>query len=323
MKQAWTKDEITILVEQYPKCGSNIPELDRSISSIQKKANRLGLSLPDDVRVEVNRVAQLKYQDDRPDDSFGVNVTQFLDITQPEVAYLLGLLWADGYIVRTEVRLELISTDLNVLKPLLNSIGEWKYYSRLRNGESNKMTTAVTSNRRLVEFLIEHDYKDKSNVSADKILTKIPDELKHYWFRGFIDGDGFVDKTRVRIIVSGSYCQDWSFVSNLCEELNIKCSNYRKLTNNGDSSSVTFRSNNAIILGDYIYQGEQFGLGRKYKNFLIIRDKYYNSHKVKLTELKNNGEELYKKGIPIIKIVNLIGIPKTTLRRHLKLKKLL
>jgi len=41
-----------------------------------------------------------------------------------------------------------------------------------------------------LELLVDNDYKLKSYNSADKILSKIPNSLHHYFFRGLIDGDG-------------------------------------------------------------------------------------------------------------------------------------
>lgn len=40
----WTKEEISLLKEKYPKWGSFIPQLDRTKQAIQCKARRLGLS---------------------------------------------------------------------------------------------------------------------------------------------------------------------------------------------------------------------------------------------------------------------------------------
>jgi len=46
----------------------------------------------------------------------------------------------------------------------------------------------------IYDFLSENNYKEKSYVSATKILNKIPNNLKKYFFRGYFDGDGSIYK---------------------------------------------------------------------------------------------------------------------------------
>src|SRR3990167_3548923 len=57
-------------------------------------------------------------------------IEQFIDITDPVIAYFLGFLWADGslsYKIRKErktlpiIRIEIIKTDADELKKLINN----------------------------------------------------------------------------------------------------------------------------------------------------------------------------------------------------------
>lgn len=271
MKNKWTQEEINFLIENYPLYGKEYCEkkLNREGSSIFKKASRLKLKVNSDVRLANNIKAQVKYQNDRTNDEFNINIEQFINIQKPEVVYILGFLWADGYIVRNEIRLEIVKDDLDAIKPILESIGKWTYSYRNRNG-CRASGRATTSNKKLKEFLVEHDYDKKSYVSADKILSKIPNELKHYFFRGLVDGDGciYVLKNKKRISVSGSYEQNWFFIDNLCYELKISAYTYRIINSTSKYSTIEINGNNAIILGDYIYKGKLFGLNRKYNKFI-------------------------------------------------------
>ena len=74
-------------------------------------------------------------------------------------------------------------------------------------------------NRFLYNFLKENDYHIKSGASASKILLKIPEHLQHYWWRGFIDGDGcFVrnERNRLNILqITSTFDQGWSFIKNI------------------------------------------------------------------------------------------------------------
>jgi hypothetical protein len=267
----WSPKEILFLKENYPSKGKLYcsEHLNREGSSIFKKANRLNLKINPDVKLINNTTAQNKYQSNRISDDFNVSIEQFLDIQKPEVAYLLGFLWADGYIVRNEIRLEIVKDDLDHIKPILESIGTWtySYRNRSRNGVKTKTSgRAVTSNRKLKEFLACHDYDKKSYVSADKILSKIPNELKHYFFRGFVDGDGNIYPPKKRITLAGSLKQDWGFISKICDELKIKHNIYRH-SNKSTNSVVEINGINGLIFGNYIFKGNEFGLERKSDKF--------------------------------------------------------
>ena len=100
--------------------------------------------------------------------------------------------------------------------------------------------------------------------------------MKHYFFLGLIDGDGcfYINKKQYtyQFILSSTYDQDWSYMINLCEKLNI--SKYRidhkKNKNNQSSSFRICRKNDIKILGYYIYQNfflDQIGLKRKNEKF--------------------------------------------------------
>jgi len=313
----WTLEEINFLKENYPLYGKLFcaEKLNRKGSSIFKKASRLSLKVNYDIKLINNQAAQIKYQSERPNDVFNVNIEQFLDIEKPEVAYLLGFLWADGYIVRTEVRLEIIKTDMDNIKHILDSIGTWTYSDRQRKNWK-VISRATTSNKRLVEFLKEHDYDKKSYVSADKILSKIPNDLKHYFFRGLVDGDGCIDTNRIRASVSSSFKQDWSYFIELCNELGVNTNTYR-YKDKHSSSIIELNGVYAIKFCDYIYTGDVFGLDRKRKNYLKNKE-YYECGKTYLLDIKKEEAlRLYNSGMPITKIIKAIDIPSTTLRRYL------
>jgi hypothetical protein len=316
--KSWPQEEVIFLKENYPTKGSAYCAelLKRDKESVMGKANYIGLSVNKNVRLINNQIAQLKYQSERPDDTFNVNIEQFLNIKKPEIAYLLGFLWADGYIIRTEIRLEIIKDDMENIKPILDSIGTWTYSERQRKNWK-VISRATTSNKRLIEFLKSHDYNIKSKTSADKILSKIPNELKHYFFRGLIDGDGFIDSSRIRTSISSNLEQDWSYINNLCYKLNIKGNNY-KFKNKYSYSTIEFNGINAIKFCDYIYNDKFFGLNRKYNKYLEMKNRYENSKIYLLNIKKKESLFLYNNGMSIGKIIKTINIPRTTLRRYLK-----
>jgi len=220
------------------------------------------------------------------------NAEPFIDIRTPEVAYILGLLWADGYIDKTNDRqsfriaIECSSKDLDTLIPTFLRSGKWNINYRTRPNRQAQ-TCISTSNRYLWKFLDENNYSDKSGVSANKILSKIPSHLKHYWFRGIIDGDGsfYYKNSTKQFNCSSSKFQDWGFFTSLFEELEIRKFVIREnvqLTNESSSGIASAYSDvritnqlDIIKLGEYIYQNyeiDSIGLRRKFDTFLKIKN---------------------------------------------------
>lgn len=218
----------------------------------------------------------------------------FLNIKTPEVAYILGLLWADGYIFSNKVTkqyrvcIEGLETDLYLLLDIFYKTGKWNVNRRIRKNRKPQMTIA-TGNKYLYHFLIENDYEIKSKHSANKILSKIPENLKHYWFRGLIDGDGslYLNKKRSMSQFNCSSCRDqeWNFFTNLLKKLGIKRYTIRpsvKLKNLKSTNKISYYSDiritnrkEIIKLLDYIYKDfsiDNIGLKRKYNTFLEIKN---------------------------------------------------
>lgn len=106
------------------------------------------------------------------------NLEKFLNITDRETAYLLGFLWADGYIHKnkTEVSIGMVADDANYIERIVLNHGKFKIYNYQQRGRRPK-TCFKLSDRRINAFLSENDFTAKSWVSADKIHIKDTREL--------------------------------------------------------------------------------------------------------------------------------------------------
>lgn len=216
----------------------------------------------------------------KPANKSKVNHLLFSEPKFPEEIYLLGLIWADGYINtknRNLVVIESKKVDLEKLIPIFKHSGDWNISSRKRHNRSESLSIQ-TSNKRLTTFLIENDYDKKSLVSPDKILSKIPDNLKHYFFRGVIDGDGcFYSNIKnycYQFSLAGSYEQDWLFFEKKCNDLGIQYGIARRTQKKSKNSIIRITNKKDIEkIGQYIYDGypqDEIGLLRKYRNFKKI-----------------------------------------------------
>lgn len=216
----------------------------------------------------------------------------FLNINTPEVAYLLGLIWADGCVHKNRIILTNVETDAIYFKKITDKCGDWNCSRQdvFNNNPTLKMkpqlTLSITS-KPVVEFLIKNDYKSKSYKSADKILDKIPEHLKCYWFRGLVDGDGSIcicanreDKSYA-ISIASDYKQNWSFVEKLFKKLEMQNYGiYRNICKLGRNSVISTNNRRDLIkFCKYIYNNyetDKIGLERKYlkyKEILEIEEK--------------------------------------------------
>jgi len=281
-KNTWTTKEIEFLKINYPKYGVDycILELGYTKSKIQNKTYELNIKLLPSIKSVILS---------KPNDKCNINPELFYNINTKEISYLLGLIWADGFLNpskngnNSNLGFTMVKEDIDEIKPILEKVGKWNYYERKQPVKSWKPSiNVITNNKRIMNFLIEHNYDKKSYISADKILSKIPDGLRHYFFRGLIDGDGcfyYRKPSKGSIIrqfaLTSSYDQDWTYFERLCIELGIKYNIKRTKNIKSSSSVIRITNKDGIIkLGDYIYDNIEYdnvGLKRKKEKFNLIK----------------------------------------------------
>ena len=209
----------------------------------------------------------------------------FESINNKEIAYILGLLWADGHVSfannpsKTPIVKHTAKDDDNqIFKEILQFSGNWNTFTCKNIGSYAKTPKTISinwvSSRILGNFLIENQYRNKIE-SPDLILSRIPEDLKSYWFRGFFDGDGSVtikNKGHHSIAFTGHEKQNWNFIIELFNSIGI--ANYKKRiveSRGGKSSQVRISNKKDLIrFENYIYSDyddNQMGLHRKRDQF--------------------------------------------------------
>ena len=283
----YTKNEINFLKNNYSKNGvaycANV--LKRSRASIENKVSKLGLVCD---KKTIKRLKQEYWihnpKKDKKPEEYNVNPNAFINCSNKKIAYLLGLLWADGNIYKNRVSINSLAKDANQFIPIFMETGKWNvYYSKQVGRKPQKHI--YTNNKILSSFLVSCGYGPNTFISACDILNKIPDKLKVFWFRGLIDGDGcwYINSKNnhsKQFTLSGGYNQDWKYFINLLNQLEIKHKVIKTIRNakNGKrhkSSYVRiYGLNNLIKLGDFIYTSysqDKIGLKRKYNKYLDIK----------------------------------------------------
>lgn len=274
----YSASEIKLVKTHYSSHGNRECSriLNRHHRSIEHLAQKLGLRLTQESRNRIATECKAK-----PFDRFNVDPTQFFSVSTPEVAYFLGIMWADGNVYRSRycdtVRIGLVSEDIENLISVCKKIGKFGAIKDARR--PRERTTLWTNNRPLADFLESMDYRKKTHVSADKIVNHIPEHLRHYWFRGLIDGDGCIsfNKGGKYLAVSSHANQDWNYMLDLYSMLGITKAKTSIVKNQlGSSSQIRLSNPEEIVrVGSYIYKGypeDGIGFFRKWERYKLIYD---------------------------------------------------
>ena len=251
----WTPTDIEFLKEHYHTWNAKTlsATMGRSVNSIFVKASILKL------HKETSNVSAL----------------HFVEIVSPEVAYILGYLWADGSIRNRakSVRLKINEEDYQNIKPTLLFIGKWSESQiKPKLPFHSAKIEARFNNKVIYDFLVKNVYYQKSVASPTEILSRIPSHLHSHFFRGFFDGDGCIQ--RYTVSITGSYNQNWTDV---CRLLKILGTNFKivKQINKKRKSRCSriemYGKENILKFLAYIYRSrdeDKIGLDRKFEKYI-------------------------------------------------------
>ena len=238
--------------------------LGRDFSSVSNKARQMRLK-QDRVRVRKGL--------ERPT----LEAARYISPTEPAVAYILGLLWADGCVthagaqkVLRVIRHTCRFDDAESFSPVFASLGGWSTFTYVNKKAISQAPIVSTScsNRALGEHLAALGWKEKG-ASPQRVLDTIPGELHHHFYRGYFDGDGCItsqkqipgnNKYYKRFAIYFSSCgnQDWGFLQSLCASLGIKPVVRQMIDKRGVASQLYFASSTqAEAFVRYIYRGHE------------------------------------------------------------------
>lgn len=226
-----------------------------------------------------------------------------VNLNLPENVYFLGLLWADGFVTKYGFDIYAVTDDFKSIEKYLSDMGITTIYERQakKDGKNFGRVSKVGKicSIALRDFLIENDYDKKSFVAPKKILSKIPEHLKHYWWRGYFDGDGCLYVgTRNSLAFWSTIEQDWSCLLGLYKSLSIESvvNKYVRKGGKHKASSVEVRKADMILnVMGYLYKNyDEIGLKRKYEKYIKLVKKR------KTMKVKTNKYE----GVIYIKICN-------------------
>lgn len=204
------------------------------------------------------------------------NEDYFNQIDSEDKAYFLGLLYADGCLLKDGVRIRLQERDKNILELFTKAIG---YSGNLKTIELNNKNKnwQNQSSLSLYSLTLKKDLSDKGCVKAKSLIlnfpTFIPDNLLSHFIRGYFDGDGGVYFYKKRNNPTAGITSTYNFCMHLKKILQDRLS---------INSCVSLRSNkitatiyvsgfkNVLRFLEYLYKDANFYIKRKNEKYKAI-----------------------------------------------------
>lgn len=244
----------------------------------QKSASKIAKILGYTTSQVYGKLAKYNIRKSKPRSTewFNQKLKNFTD----EEIYLLGFLWADGYLngndKKRNLQCEIIYDDFIDLQPVFDKVGKWGKHKReasTHNGVNRQARmNLVVSDTKLIQKLISvFDFDKKSFFAPTKLLNAIPKRKQYLFYRGYSDGDGcfYITDNAKHFFIGSTYDQDWSHIENLFKKLKIKHYHIQKnISKLGHKDSrIRISSLDAIQkLARYLYQERKdIGLQRKYQ----------------------------------------------------------
>lgn len=235
---------------------------------------------------------------------YSVNDYYLDNIDTPNKAYILGILYADGYnnTIRNRIVLNLEYTDKLILEQIKN---EFEYSGPLlydkKDGIRKPQYRLSINNKRLSEKL-EYWGCPKKKTEILKFPKFLDDSLIHHFIRGYFDGDGSIYFT-----AHGKY-KYYGFsiigtediVFNILEHLKnvlglsicIQSASRRKnktgniLIKEGRVAGKT----NMINIMEYLYKDSDLKLVRKFEKYNSIKS---DSTSIRIKQIRNLKEIIW------------------------------
>ena len=210
-----------------------------------------------------------------------IDVNKYINVVDPEIAYILGLIWSDGAVVfannnsktpvikHTCVKYDSLNSDL-----IFKKLG-WKRFEseNMKSLGKNTMIANWVSSRELGNYLISNNYRNKD---LGTYIFNNFNNLSSHFLRGLFDGDGCITISnaglkykQIAIYFSSTATQNWNFITKILDSLKIKYK-IRIITDKlGKSSQVCINDSESIYnLCEFMYKDSNgVRLERKYEKY--------------------------------------------------------
>lgn len=187
----WNETMLSILKNRYVEEGAEAiaAELNLCVSTVQHKAGELGLHTnAGHVRWGLKRASESKTVD-----------IHYFDEWSPNMAYILGFLFADGCISKrlTDIRILIARKDEEILDFIKQELKSKQRIYRKEGGIDKRgsviqpQSGLVISSTILVRAAMRLGLMPRKTYRDDP-FPNVPDEMVSHFIRGYLDGDGCI-----------------------------------------------------------------------------------------------------------------------------------
>lgn len=206
-----------------------------------------------------------------------INENFFKEVNNEQVAYTLGLLYADGWIENGHTfGIEMLEYDKDILEQIKFAMhAEQILKSRVQkvNGKTKYIFRVHRST--MVHDLVNLGCTERKSLTLqfpDKSI--IPEHLFHHFIRGYFDGDGSVSEGRnVKVNFTGNvnFILDLRNHLSKCTQLKANKPNFGKCKETHHFCTMEWSGRgNAKKLFNYLYKDATIYGKRKYNKFIEI-----------------------------------------------------
>lgn len=243
-------------------------KLNCNISNIARRLSKIG--------IEVNKVPKRNIRKNR----YKVDESYFEEITTPEKAYVLGLLYADGSVSKDGFYIKMKDEELLLkIKNILKAEQPVKYV----NYDSCYNAYLLTINsQKMSRDLIKHGCFINKTYTLQ--FPKIEKSLYSHFIRGFFDGDGYLgitdNKSTCRFDLTSASVDLLKLIREVISSFSKTKGSLRKENGKSNAWHLRFSGSQVIDVMNWIYKDATIFMKRKHDKFLI-----YKSVHVKQGEL--------------------------------------
>lgn len=267
VKIIYSQEEEDFLIKNYanmgPKKCSEL--LNKPIDQVRNYArNKLNLLVSHEFKSKLSLKTNKKIKNHKK--NLGANYS----LNNPEIAYLLGFSWGDGYIYKKHnyLAIECIATDMKYIIKIVEHLNLRHSISYLFKKNRIPAIKCTISDPRVCFIPEIEDYKNKSKIGPERILAKIPKKLHYAFLLGLLDADGSFSNEKITI--SGPFRYNWNEIVKLFpidDSGDIKIYNTKNIYNDRQHRYSCMILNKFIECEKvikYIYQNKNLkGLSRK------------------------------------------------------------
>lgn len=228
-------------------------------------------------------------------------------------SYLLGYLWADGWIrlhngLPQSVGMEILDRDADYLIPIFEEMGVISVSRRQRENRQPQACISVNS-RPLAEALHSLGLT-KNRLNCKNLMEILPISLRRFFVLGLVDGDGCIyiskDSKVQQFYITACKEQSWEYLKEfILKECGVSLTTV--IQDHYSCVRVTGKTN-LTKLGSWVYQGHTLGLPRKRDKWIgLISTPTPNNH-ILTDEQSEFMMEQIRLGVPYRELSQKLGV---------------